>query len=71
MFSFRGHNITFLNGFSADFHFEGLHEVTPGGLVEFIQNYTNWDLLGSRMNGEMPIKPWDGLRYAFEVSTTR
>lgn len=70
MFSFRGHNITFLSGFPADFHFEGLHEVTPGGLVEFIQNYTNWDLLGSRMNGEMPIKPWDGLRYAFEVSTT-
>ncbi|EDV38206.1 uncharacterized protein Dana_GF11027 [Drosophila ananassae] len=62
----RGHNITFLNGFPADFHVEGLHEVTPAGLVEYIQNYTNWDLLGSRMAGEMPIKPWDGLRYAFE-----
>ncbi|XP_002138115.2 2-hydroxyacylsphingosine 1-beta-galactosyltransferase isoform X1 [Drosophila pseudoobscura] len=62
----RGHNITFLNGFPADFHIEGLQEVTPAGLVEYIQNYTNWDLLGSRMAGEMPIKPWDGLRYAFE-----
>ncbi|XP_002061112.3 2-hydroxyacylsphingosine 1-beta-galactosyltransferase [Drosophila willistoni] len=62
----RGHNITFLSGFPADFHLDGLHEVTPAGLVEFIHNYTNWDLLGSRMAGEMPIKPWDGLRYAFE-----
>ncbi|XP_023180070.2 2-hydroxyacylsphingosine 1-beta-galactosyltransferase [Drosophila hydei] len=62
----RGHNITFLSGFPADFHIEGLHEVTPASLVEYIQNYTNWDLLGARMNGEMPIKPWDGLRYAFE-----
>ncbi|XP_044313428.1 UDP-glucuronosyltransferase 2C1 isoform X1 [Drosophila rhopaloa] len=62
----RGHNITFLNGFPADFNIEGLHEVTPAGLVEYIHNYTNWDLLGLRMAGEMPIKPWDGLRYAFE-----
>ncbi|EDW49519.1 GM16511 [Drosophila sechellia] len=62
----RGHNITFLNGFPADFNIEGLLEVTPAGLVEYIHNYTNWDLLGSRMAGEMPIKPWDGLRYAFE-----
>ncbi|XP_034103166.1 UDP-glucosyltransferase 2 [Drosophila albomicans] len=62
----RGHNITFLSGFPADFHMEGLHEVSPMKLVEYIQNYTNWDLLGARMNGEMPIKPWDGLRYAFE-----
>ncbi|XP_039501343.2 UDP-glucosyltransferase 2 [Drosophila santomea] len=62
----RGHNITFLSGFPADFNIEGLHEVAPAGLVEYIHNYTNWDLLGSRMAGEMPIKPWDGLRYAFE-----
>ncbi|XP_052842639.1 UDP-glucuronosyltransferase 2C1 isoform X1 [Drosophila gunungcola] len=62
----RGHNITFLSGFPADFNIEGLHEVTPTGLVEYIHNYTNWDLLGARMAGEMPIKPWDGLRYAFE-----
>ena len=64
----RGHNITFLNGFPSDFHFNGLHEVTPSGLVEYIRNYTNWDLLGARMSGEMPISIWDGVRYAFEVS---
>ncbi|EDV97379.1 UDP-glucosyltransferase 2 [Drosophila grimshawi] len=62
----RGHNITFLSGFPADFHIDGLHEVSPASLVEYISNYTNWDLLGARMNGEMPIKPWDGLRFAFE-----
>lgn len=62
----RGHNITFISGFPADFNIEGLEEVAPAGLVEYIHNYTNWDLLGARMAGEMPIKPWDGLRYAFE-----
>jgi len=64
---FRGHNITFISGFPADINIEGLEEVAPAGLVEYIHNYTNWDLLGARMAGEMPIKPWDGLRYAFEV----
>uniref|UniRef100_A0A1I8NYU4 UDP-glucuronosyltransferase n=1 Tax=Stomoxys calcitrans TaxID=35570 RepID=A0A1I8NYU4_STOCA len=62
----RGHNITFLNGFPSDFHIDGLHEVTPSGLVEYIQNYTNWDLVGARMLGEMPISLWDGIRYAFQ-----
>ncbi|XP_073845753.1 UDP-glycosyltransferase family 50 member B3 isoform X2 [Musca autumnalis] len=62
----RGHNITFLNGFPSDFHIDGLHEVTPSGLVEYIQNYTNWDLVGARMSGEMPISVWDGIRYAFQ-----
>lgn len=41
-----GHNITFLNGFPADFHMDGLVEITPTGFVQYIQNYTNWDLLG-------------------------
>ncbi|XP_055920237.1 UDP-glucosyltransferase 2 isoform X2 [Eupeodes corollae] len=62
----RGHNITFLSGFPADFSINGLHEITPSGLVEYIHNYTNWDLLGARMSGEMPISIWDGIRYAFQ-----
>jgi 2-hydroxyacylsphingosine 1-beta-galactosyltransferase len=41
-----GHNVTFLNGFPADFSFEGLVEITPTNLVHYIQNYTNWDLVG-------------------------
>ncbi|XP_075168451.1 UDP-glycosyltransferase family 50 member B3 [Haematobia irritans] len=62
----RGHNITFLSGFPSDFHLDGLHEVTPSGLVEYIQNYTNWDLVGARMLGVMPISIWDGMRYPFQ-----
>lgn len=46
----RGHNITFLSGFPADFHVEGLVEITPTNFVQYIQNYTNWDLLGKLVN---------------------
>ncbi|GAB0092737.1 UDP-glucuronosyltransferase [Sergentomyia squamirostris] len=62
----RGHNVTFLNGFPADSHIAGLQEITPAGLVEYIQNYTNWDLLGARMRGDMPIGMWDIIRYPYE-----
>jgi hypothetical protein len=41
-----GHNVTFLSGFPADFHVDGLVEITPTSFVQYIQNYTNWDLLG-------------------------
>uniref|UniRef100_A0A4Y0ATD9 UDP-glucuronosyltransferase n=2 Tax=Anopheles funestus TaxID=62324 RepID=A0A4Y0ATD9_ANOFN len=63
----RGHNITFLNGFPADFTLHGLQEVTPSGLVEYIRNYTNWDLLGARMRGDMPLSLWDAFRYSWQV----
>lgn len=43
---YSGHNITFLSGFPADFHVDGLVEITPTSFVQYIQNYTNWDLLG-------------------------
>ena len=66
---FSGHNITFLSGFPADFALDGLEEITPTTLVQYIQNYTNWDLLGRRMRGDMPIPLWDVLRYGFEVSS--
>ncbi|XP_055389868.1 UDP-glucosyltransferase 2 [Condylostylus longicornis] len=62
----RGHNITFLNGFTPDFSLNGLHEITPSGLVDYIHNYTNWDLLGARMAGKMPVSAWDVLRYPFQ-----
>lgn len=62
----RGHNVTFLSGFPAD-SFNGIHEVTPAGLSEYIQNYTNWDLVGVRMEGKLPYSVWDVIRFAFEV----
>ncbi|XP_052864670.1 UDP-glucosyltransferase 2 [Anopheles cruzii] len=63
----RGHNITFLNGFPADFTLNGLQEVTPSGLVEYIRNYTNWDLLGARMRGDWPLSVWDVFRFPFQI----
>lgn len=63
----RGHNITFLSGFPADYSDSRLHEITPAGLSEYIQNYTNWDLVGLRMDGKLPYSVWDVIRFAFEV----
>lgn len=65
-----GHNITFLNGFQADFQIEGLVEITPMSFVQYIQNYTNWDLLGRRMRNQQPVPIFDVLRYPIEVCTT-
>lgn len=66
----RGHNVTFLSGFPADYSDSGLHEITPAGLSEYIQNYTNWDLVGLRMDGKLPYSVWDVMRFAFEVCIT-
>ncbi|XP_037036898.1 UDP-glucosyltransferase 2 [Bradysia coprophila] len=63
----RGHNITFLSGFIADVNEIGLHEVTPTGLVNYIQNFTNWDLVGARMRGDLPVSVWDVMRYPIEA----
>jgi hypothetical protein len=56
-FHSSGHNITFLSGFTADFNIDGLVEITPTNFVQYIQNYTNWDLLGkARTRLEAVIK---------------
>lgn len=64
----RGHNITFINAFPPDFDLAGLEEITPAGLVFYVKNFTNWDLVGARMRGEDPVPPLDMLRFASEVS---
>lgn len=63
----RGHNITFISAFPADFYVPGLEEITPTGLVFYVKNFTNWDLVGARMRGEEPVHPIDMLRYPYEV----
>ncbi|XP_058824919.1 UDP-glucosyltransferase 2 [Topomyia yanbarensis] len=63
----RGHNITFVSGFQPDFAMNGLQEITPSGLVEYIRNYTNWDLLGARIRGDLPLSIWDVFRYAWQA----
>lgn len=64
----RGHNITFISAFPADFFVPGLEEITPTGLVFYVKNFTNWDLVGARMRGEEPVHPIDMIRYPYEVS---
>jgi ceramide galactosyltransferase len=57
LFSFlSGHNITFLSGFPADFAIDGLVEITPTSFVQYIQNYTNWDLLGKCLSEKRLIQ---------------
>lgn len=56
-----------MSGFIADVNDFGLHEVTPTSIVNYIQNFTNWDLVGARMRGDLPVSAWDVLRYPFEV----
>ncbi|CAH0560927.1 unnamed protein product [Brassicogethes aeneus] len=62
----RGHNITFMNAFPADFLMEGLEEITPTNLVFYVKNFTNWDLVGARMRGEEPVPLYDMFRYGHE-----
>ncbi|CAH1159905.1 unnamed protein product [Phaedon cochleariae] len=63
----RGHNITFISAFPADFYLSGMEEITPAGLVFYVRNFTNWDLVGARMKGEEPVHPLDMVRYAYEA----
>lgn len=63
----RGHNVTFINAFPPDFLMSGLEEITPAGLVFYVKNFTNWDLVGARMRGEEPVHPFDMIRYGYEV----
>ncbi|KAJ8915904.1 hypothetical protein NQ315_015518 [Exocentrus adspersus] len=63
----RGHNVTFISAFPADFLLPGLEEITPAGLVFYVKNFTNWDLVGNRMKGEEPVPPLDMVRYGYEA----
>ncbi|KAJ8927981.1 hypothetical protein NQ314_019509 [Rhamnusium bicolor] len=45
----------------------GLEEITPAGLVFYVRNFTNWDLVGSRMKGEEPVPPLEMVRYGYEA----
>lgn len=34
----------------------------------YVGNYTSeWDLVGARFRDELPISPWDAMRYAWEA----
>lgn len=66
-FLFRGHNITFISAFPADFHITGMEEIAPEGLVSYVRQFMSFDLVGSRMRGEIQISVQDIIRYGYEV----
>ncbi|XP_067011774.2 UDP-glucosyltransferase 2 [Anabrus simplex] len=67
----RGHQVTFISAFPPDSEAIGaagsesgwLEEVAPAGLVFYVRNYTNWDLLGARLRGEDPVTAASVLSY--------
>ncbi|XP_041981558.1 UDP-glucosyltransferase 2 [Aricia agestis] len=63
----RGHNITLISPFAADFHFEGMEQITPEGLASFVRRYMTFDLVGARMRGEEPLPYMDIIRYGYEA----
>lgn len=63
----RGHNITFISAFPADFHTPGLEEIAPEGIISYVRSYMSSDLVGARMRGEEPLPVHDVIRYAYEI----
>ncbi|KAG9430925.1 UDP-glucuronosyltransferase 2C1 [Apis mellifera carnica] len=63
----RGHNVTLLSAFPGPAANNGLQEFVPPIFEAYVGNYTSeWDLVGARFRDEMPISPWDAMRYAWE-----
>ncbi|XP_076477490.1 UDP-glycosyltransferase family 50 member B3 isoform X2 [Bombus vancouverensis nearcticus] len=64
----RGHNVTLLSAFPGPAANSGLQEFVPPIFEAYVGNYTSeWDLVGARFRDEMPISPWDAMRYAWEA----
>ncbi|KAG5324098.1 CGT galactosyltransferase, partial [Acromyrmex heyeri] len=63
----RGHNVTLLSAFPGPAANNGLHELVPSILEAYVENFTaEWDLVGARFRNELPVSPWDAMRYAWE-----
>lgn len=64
----RGHNVTLASAFSGPGINNGLNELVPTILESYVYNYTSeWDLLGARYRGELPLSPWNAMRYGWEA----
>lgn len=63
----RGHNITFVNAFPTDSPNSLIDEINPTNLVLYIKNFTNWDLLGPKLRGQMPVPIIDIFKFGYEV----
>ncbi|XP_034947118.1 UDP-glucuronosyltransferase-like [Chelonus insularis] len=63
----RGHNVTLVSAFSGPAANNGLRELVPSIFEAYVGNYTSdWDLVGSRFRNELPLSPWDAMRYGWE-----
>ncbi|KAG7199417.1 hypothetical protein KM043_014046 [Ampulex compressa] len=64
----NGHNVSLLSAFSGPAVNNGLREIVPPILEAYVANYTSkWDLVGARFRGELPVSPWDAMRYGWEA----
>ncbi|XP_033336101.1 UDP-glycosyltransferase family 50 member B3 [Megalopta genalis] len=64
----RGHNVTLVSAFPGPAANNGLQEFVPPIFKAYVGNYTSeWDLVGARFRDELPISPWDAMRYAWEA----
>ncbi|KAF7405477.1 hypothetical protein HZH66_004383 [Vespula vulgaris] len=64
----RGHNVTLVSAFSGPGINNGLNELVPTILESYVYNYTSeWDLVGARFRDELPLSPWNAMRYGWEA----
>ncbi|XP_046749781.1 UDP-glucosyltransferase 2-like [Diprion similis] len=64
----RGHNVTLFSAFTGPAANNALREFVPPVLEAYVGNYTaEWDLVGSRFRNELPLSPWDAMRYGWEA----
>ncbi|XP_024940168.1 UDP-glucuronosyltransferase 2C1 [Cephus cinctus] len=64
----RGHNVTLLSAFPGPAANNDLLEFVPPILEAYVGNYTSeWDLVGSRFRNELPLSPWNAMRYGWEA----
>lgn len=65
----RGHNVTFVSAFpnGKTVSYVDIEEINPFNLVAYVKNFTNWDLLGRKMQGKMPVSPIDIFKFGYQV----
>lgn len=63
--------MTLLSGFKNEPRSDlNVEDVAPSTVVDYIAKYSNRDLLGARMKGELPIPILDVFKYPLEVIRT-
>ncbi|CAH0386033.1 unnamed protein product [Bemisia tabaci] len=72
----RNHSVTLVNAFPENSESPDqtrsrphprVREITPYGLVMYVRNFTDWDLVGARIRGEDPVPLLDAIRYGYQA----